>query len=439
MKRRLDIGLGLIHRPRVLFLDEPTTGLDPEARAAMWDELERLAQMESLTVLLTTHYLEEADKLADRLAIVSRGRIVAEGTPEGLKQALKGDSVTAELEDGRAAEGAEAVRAVAGVLDVSADGQVLRARVENGGRAVPGIMQALEAREHRGRLGDALTALARRRLPPLHGPRLQGRRHARGGGVTAVAHTWYMLGRQTRNLIRQPVWIFILLIQPFFWLLLYSQLFQRITELPGFGTSSYIQFLVPGIVVMTAFFSATWSGMAMIEDLRLGVVERFLATPARRSALVLSQVVRSGLQSVIQAVIILGIGFLMGARVSGGVAGWLVIFLAAFLVSATFAGISHGLALLTRKDATMIAVSNFIGLPLLFISTALIAEELMPDWMQWAAKFNPVQWGIVSAREVMLPGTDWASAWAHLGLLLASAIATTAFATWAFRAYRRTL
>jgi ABC-2 type transport system ATP-binding protein len=149
MKRRLDIGLGLIHRPRVLFLDEPTTGLDPEARAAMWEELERLAAMESLTVLLTTHYLEEADKLANRLAIVSRGRIVAEGTPEGLKQTLRGDSVTAELEDGdgRAAEGAEAVRAVAGVLDVSADGHVLRARVENGGRAVPGILSALEARD----------------------------------------------------------------------------------------------------------------------------------------------------------------------------------------------------------------------------------------------------------------------------------------------------
>jgi ABC-2 type transport system ATP-binding protein len=149
MKRRLDVALGLVHRPQVLFLDEPTTGLDPEARAAMWEELERLAAMESLTVLLTTHYLEEADKLANRLAIVSRGRIVAEGTPEGLKQTLRGDSVTAELEDGdgRAAEGAEAVRAVAGVLDVSADGHVLRARVENGGRAVPGILSALEARD----------------------------------------------------------------------------------------------------------------------------------------------------------------------------------------------------------------------------------------------------------------------------------------------------
>jgi ABC-2 type transport system permease protein len=257
--------------------------------------------------------------------------------------------------------------------------------------------------------------------------------------MTTLAHTWYMLGRQTRNLIRQPVWIFILLVQPFFWLLLYSQLFRRITDLPGFGTASYIEFLVPGIVVMTAFFSATWSGMAMIEDLDRGVLERFLATPARRSSLVLSQVVRTGLQAIIQAVIILGVGWIMGARVSGGVLGWLVILLAAFLVAAAFGGISHGIALLTRREETMIAISNFIGLPLLFVSTALIAQDLMPGWMQWAARFNPVQWGIVAAREVMLPGTGWGSALAHLGYLVAATAITAWFATWAFRAYRRTL
>ena len=99
-----------------------------------------------------------------------------------------------------------------------------------------------------------------------------------------LAHTWFMLGRQIRNLMRQPIWIFILLVQPLFWLLLYSQLFRRITALPGFGTNSYIQFLTPGVAIMTAFFSATWSGMAMIEDLDRGVVERFLATPARRTS-----------------------------------------------------------------------------------------------------------------------------------------------------------
>ncbi len=146
MKRRLDIGLGLVHGPRVLFLDEPTTGLDPQARASMWEELERLATSEKLTVLLTTHYLEEADHLAERVAIVSRGRVVAEGRPEALKRELRGDSVTVELVDGRLADAAAAVAALTQVLDASADGKALRARVENGGRAVPGILAALEER-----------------------------------------------------------------------------------------------------------------------------------------------------------------------------------------------------------------------------------------------------------------------------------------------------
>jgi ABC-2 type transport system permease protein len=258
---------------------------------------------------------------------------------------------------------------------------------------------------------------------------------------TALAHTWFMLGRQTRNLMRQPIWIALLLIQPLFWLLLYSQLFRRITELPGFGTTSYIQFLTPGIVIMTAFFSATWSGMAMIEDLDRGVIERFLATPARRSSLVLSQVLRSAITAAIQTVIILGIGFLLGARVhaGAGVVGWLVIILAGALVAACFSGISHGIALLARREETMIAVSNFIALPLMFLSSTLIALSLMPGWMQWAARFNPVNWGVVASREMVDAHADWASVGVHLGLLVAIAAATAAFATWSFRAYRRTL
>lgn len=147
MKRRLDIALGLVHRPQVLFLDEPTTGLDPEARAAMWEELEALAARERLTILLTTHYLEEADRLADRLAIVSRGRVVVGGTPEELKRGLRGDSITVELADGRLADGAAVVQALRGVHDVVAlDGRHLRSRVEHGASAIPAILSALEAR-----------------------------------------------------------------------------------------------------------------------------------------------------------------------------------------------------------------------------------------------------------------------------------------------------
>jgi ABC-2 type transport system ATP-binding protein len=144
MKRRLDLALGLVHRPQVLFLDEPTTGLDPEARAAMWEELGVLAHRESLTILLTTHYLEEADQLADRLAIVSRGRVVVEGTPEQLKQGLEGEVVEVEIVDGAVEDAARVVRALSGVREVTLNGRKLRSRVADGARAVPTILAALD-------------------------------------------------------------------------------------------------------------------------------------------------------------------------------------------------------------------------------------------------------------------------------------------------------
>jgi ABC-2 type transport system ATP-binding protein len=147
MKRRLDIALGLVHRPKVLFLDEPTTGLDPEARVAMWVEVDRLARQESLTILLTTHYLEEADQLADRLAIVSRGRVVVEGTPEELKRGLKGELVTVELDDadGRALHALEVVEQFPGAQETNVDGRHVRTRVPNGAQAIPALLASLDS------------------------------------------------------------------------------------------------------------------------------------------------------------------------------------------------------------------------------------------------------------------------------------------------------
>ena len=145
MRRRLDIALGLVHRPRVLFLDEPTTGLDPEARVAMWHEVERLAHLESLTILLTTHYLEEADQLADRLAIVSRGRVVADGTPAELKAKLRGDAVHVELENGAVDDAQRVLASVGATPETVIDGRIVVARVEDGGRALPRVLTALDA------------------------------------------------------------------------------------------------------------------------------------------------------------------------------------------------------------------------------------------------------------------------------------------------------
>jgi ABC-2 type transport system ATP-binding protein len=149
MQRRLDIAMALVHRPRVLFLDEPTTGLDPEVRAAMWQEIERLRGEEGLTILLTTHYLEEADTLAASIAIVDKGKVVAAGSPEELKSQLQGDSVSVEL--AAAPEDAvvvEALTELEDVREVTIDGRSLRARSANGARAVPLVLQALESRGH---------------------------------------------------------------------------------------------------------------------------------------------------------------------------------------------------------------------------------------------------------------------------------------------------
>ena len=146
MQRKLDVAVGLMHRPQVLFLDEPTTGLDPEARVDMWSEIARLAGDEGLTILMTTHYLEEADGLARRLAIVDRGKVVAEGTPDELKGELRGDAIVVELEeqplDG---EVRRALDKVPDLYDVAVEARALRARADNGARAVPTVLAALEA------------------------------------------------------------------------------------------------------------------------------------------------------------------------------------------------------------------------------------------------------------------------------------------------------
>jgi ABC-2 type transport system permease protein len=257
--------------------------------------------------------------------------------------------------------------------------------------------------------------------------------------VRTLGHTWFMVVRQTRNLMREPIWIALILIQPLVWLVLYGQLFKNTTRLGGFGTDSYVTFLAPAIVVMNSFFGATWSGMGMINDLDRKVVERFLATPASRFALVFSQIVRSAITAAIQALIILVVAVVLGVHVHAGFVGWLTVLLAAILVNSAFAGVSQGIALLTRREATMIAVANFIGLPLLFLSTTLIARTQMPHWMRVATHFNPMDWGVRAAREVVLPGTAWGTVGLYLLLLLVLSAVTAAFATWCFRSYTRTL
>jgi ABC-2 type transport system ATP-binding protein len=174
MQRRLDVALGLMHRPAVLFLDEPTTGLDPESRAAMWQEIARLAGGEGMTVLLTTHYLEEADRLASRLAIVDRGRVVTSGTPDELKGELRGDAVQVELPAGAdAARVRRVLEALPAVRDVVIAGRDVSARSDDGAAAVPVVLAELQ----RAGVNAASVAVARPSLDDVY-LRHTGRRYS---------------------------------------------------------------------------------------------------------------------------------------------------------------------------------------------------------------------------------------------------------------------
>jgi ABC-2 type transport system ATP-binding protein len=174
MQRRLDVALGLMHRPAVLFLDEPTTGLDPESRAAMWQEIARLAGGEGMTVLLTTHYLEEADRLASRLAIVDRGRVVTSGTPDELKGELRGDAVQVELPaDADAARVRRVLEALPAVRDVVIAGRDVSARSDDGAAAVPVVLAELQ----RAGVNAASVAVARPSLDDVY-LRHTGRRYS---------------------------------------------------------------------------------------------------------------------------------------------------------------------------------------------------------------------------------------------------------------------
>ena len=145
MARKLDVAIGLMNRPQVLFLDEPTTGLDPEARAELWAEIERMTKLENMTVLLTTHYLEEADRLASRLAIVDHGTVVAGGTPEELKNDLRGDAVIIELApDSDPSRALAALARVEALREIGADGRTIRARADLGAATLPQALAALE-------------------------------------------------------------------------------------------------------------------------------------------------------------------------------------------------------------------------------------------------------------------------------------------------------
>ncbi|HEY8454776.1 MAG TPA: ABC transporter permease [Actinopolymorphaceae bacterium] len=245
--------------------------------------------------------------------------------------------------------------------------------------------------------------------------------------------------REIRALVRQPFYIAVTLVQPMIWMLLFGQLFRRVVEIPGFATDSYITFMTPGIIVMTALFGSAWSGMGLITDMDRGVMNRFLVSPTRRAAILTGKLAHLAASLVIQALIVIAVGFALGAEYAGGVAGVLVTIAVAVLLAVGFGSFSNAVALLVRKPESLIGIAQFLVLPMSFLSSTLMARELAPGWIQTAARFNPVDWAVSASRSAMSASPDWNAVLLHTGFLVAFAAALVLLSVQAFRAYHRSV
>jgi ABC-2 type transport system permease protein len=251
-----------------------------------------------------------------------------------------------------------------------------------------------------------------------------------------MRHTLYLALRDLRALWRQPWFVAVTLVQPLIWLLLYGELFKSVGDLPGFGDESYIAYLAPGIVVMSALFSSGWSGMATIEEINRGVTDRLLVSPVRRSALIAGRVAQSAVVIVVQSVVMVAIALAVGASFAGGVLGVVVLILVAALLGSAVAALSNALGLVTRQEESLIGAVTFLVLPLTFLSTALMRDDLLPGWIQTAASLNPVDWAIEAGRSATAASPDWGLVATNTALLCALLAVCGALATRAFRSYQ---
>jgi ABC-2 type transport system permease protein len=243
-----------------------------------------------------------------------------------------------------------------------------------------------------------------------------------------IRQTLYMTIRHLRELWRQPWFVGVTLVQPVIWLLLFGALFKRIVEIPGFHGGSYIAFLAPGIVVMTALFNSAWSGMALIEDINRGVTARFLVSPVRRDALIAGRIVKEAVVVVIH-----------GASFPGGPGGVAALFAVSALLGGAFGALSSGFGLIMRQEEALIGAVQFIVLPLTFLSATFLQPNLMPKWMAHVADFNPVNWAVAAGRTATSSNPDWGLVASRAGFLVALLAACLVFATRAFRSYQRSV
>ncbi len=252
-----------------------------------------------------------------------------------------------------------------------------------------------------------------------------------------LTDTWWMTARRLKIGMAQPVFLVISLIQPVIWLFLFGNLFERVVDLGGFGTDSYLDYIVPGVVVMNALAWNMWAGMGTLEETSQGTLNRFLVTPVRRSAIMNANVFEQAVGTIVQSVVIVLLAWWAGATFDSGLPGVALLILLAVLLGVIFGSMSNAIGMLVRQRESIIGINTLLLLPLTFLSTVFMVRDLMPDWMATVSRFNPLDWAVVASRSALSATPDWGLVLSRGGWLLALAVLMVALSIRTFRSYQK--
>ena len=451
MRRRLDIASSLLTRPQVLFLDEPTTGLDPRSRNEIWAIVRELRR-EGTTLLLTTQYLEEADQLADRIAVIDRGKVIAEGTGNELKDRVGGQILEVELDSAEQRDRAQAVLAGVGCGEPQPDERPDRLTLpapRNGLQLVEEAAAGLRRAQigvsdiglRRPTLDDVFLQLTgappsedgagpsprtRPQQPAPNGPAprrpvLRLRHPSPQAARSAITDTAVITGRNLRHFIRQPDLLTFSTIQPVIFVLLFVYVFGGAVSRSLPHGITYVDFLLPGIFVQSVTFRASQTAVGLSEDLERGVVDRFRSMPIARSAVLAGRTVADLVRNILIIGLMIAVGYAVGFRFHGGAAGAIaciaVVAAFGFALSWIFAFVA-----LTVRGAEAAQTAGFVVIfPLVFASSVFVPVSTLPHWLQAFAKISPVTITADAARSLALFGTpaSLGAAAAWIGGLLA--------------------
>lgn len=248
----------------------------------------------------------------------------------------------------------------------------------------------------------------------------------------AIADTWYLFLKYSRITLRMPMWTVFGLVQPLIWLVIFGQLFSHFARMAGFPAASYLEFLAPGIVVMTVLFGSSWSGVNLLREITYGTIEKMMVTAVNRPAIVLSRVIHNGLLVVLQVAIVLSVAAALGAKIHVSGPGLVVLLVTVFGMGLGFASLSNGIALKLRREEPLVVAGNMMTLPLMFFTSAFIPKAFMPDWIAAIAAVNPVHYSVEAAR-TLLAGHAWdADFGLAVGVVAAFSVASLGWSMWLF-------